>query len=356
VLILIYQEKIAQRKETQMQDTIYDHYIAIDWSIKNMAIARMTKKSNKITAIDVPSDIEDLQAYLKNLRGTKILAIEETTTSQWLYAELNEYVDRILICDPNRNKLLNEGPKTDKIDASKLVQLLKAGLMKEVYHSNDKFLYLRRVVSAYEDLIKSGVRLKNQRYALLRACGKSGKEKVGDTLDSHGDQFVLGYLDRQIKAYEEEKEEYEKEFERLARKYTEIKHQKSLPGIGNINAVKIVARVVTPYRFSDKGHYLSYSGLIKLEKTSGGRNYGKRSPRYSRQLKSVYKTGILAAIAGNNPINDCYQHLIQEKGYSEHNARQKACRRLAILSLGVFKSGKKYQTYKRDHVKKDKDI
>ena len=54
-----------------------------------MAIARMTKNSNKITAIDVPSDIEDLQVYLQNLRGTKILAIEETTTSQWLYAERN---------------------------------------------------------------------------------------------------------------------------------------------------------------------------------------------------------------------------------------------------------------------------
>ena len=40
-----------------MKDIIYDHYIAIDWSIINMAIARMTKKSNKITAIDVPSDI-----------------------------------------------------------------------------------------------------------------------------------------------------------------------------------------------------------------------------------------------------------------------------------------------------------
>ena len=53
--------------KTKMKVTIYDHYIAIDWSIKNMAIARMTKKSNKITAIDVPSDIEDLQTYLKNM-------------------------------------------------------------------------------------------------------------------------------------------------------------------------------------------------------------------------------------------------------------------------------------------------
>ena len=78
-----------------MKDTIYNHYIAIDWSIENMAIARMTKKSNKITAIDVPSGIADLQAYLKNLRGTKMLAIEETTTSQWLYTGLKDYVDSV---------------------------------------------------------------------------------------------------------------------------------------------------------------------------------------------------------------------------------------------------------------------
>ena len=157
-----------------MKDIIYDHYIAIDWSNINMAIARMTKKSNKITVIDVPSDIVELVIYLKNLKGTKILTIEETTTSQWLYTELNKYVDKILVCDPLRNRLLSEGPKTDKIDASKLVQLLKANLVKEVYHSTDKFLYLRRVISGYEDLVKAGVRLKNQRYALLRACGKKG--------------------------------------------------------------------------------------------------------------------------------------------------------------------------------------
>ena len=255
-----------------MKDTIYDQYIAIDWSIENMAIARMTKKSNKITAIDVPSDIVDLQVYLKNVKGTKIVAIEETTTSQWLYAELKDYVDTIFICDPNRNKLLNEGPKTDKIDAAKLVQLLKAGLMKEVYHSGDKFLYLRRVTSGYEDLVKAGVRLKNQRYALLRACGKVGNEKKDINLGSQGEQFVLDCLERQIEVYEREKQCYENEFERLARKNHAIKHQKTLPGIGTINAVKIVARVVTPHRFPDKGRYLSYTGLIKLDKISGGRS------------------------------------------------------------------------------------
>ena len=162
-------------------------------------------------------------------------------------------------------------------------------------------------------------------------------------------------MDRQIKAYEEEKHCYEKEFENLARKISEIKHQKSLPGIGTISAVKIVARVVTPHRFSDKGHYLSYTGLIKLKKISGGRSYGKKKPRYCRQLKSVYKTGIVAAIGGNNPINDYYEYLIREKGYTDYNARHKACRRLAILSLGVFKSGKKYQPFRRANVESSKE-
>lgn len=338
-----------------MEYTIYDHYIAIDWADMNMAIARMTKKSNKITAIDVPSDLEDFKAYLKNLKGTKILAIEETTTSQWLYTELKECVDRIFICDPHRNRLLSEGPKTDKIDATKLVQLLKAGLMKEVYHSTDRFLYLRRIVSGYEDLIKAGVRLKNQRTSLLKACGRRSNEKTESGLGSHGEQFVLECLNRQIKAYEEEKQSYEKEFEAFARKNPEIRHQKSLPGIGTIGAVKIVARVVTPHRFPDKGHYWSYTGLMKLDKVSGGRSYGKKDPRYCRQLKSVYKTGVMAAIGGNNPINDYYEHLIREKGYSKYNARHKACRRLAILSLGVFKSGKKYQPYRRSKLKETQE-
>ena len=337
-----------------MNDTIYNHYIAIDWSNENMAIARMTKKSNKITAINVPSDIVDIQAYFKNLKGSKILTIEETTTSQWLYTELKGFVDRIVICDPYRNRLLSEGPKTDKIDATKLVQLLKAGLLKEVYHSTGKFLYLRRLVSGYEDLVKAGVRLKNQRYALLRACGKKGDEKIGIKLDSRREQFVLECLGRQIEAYEEEKGRYEKEFTRLARKYPEIKHQKSIPGIGVINAVKIVARVVTPYRFADKGHYLSYTGLIKLDKLSGGRSYGKKNPRYCRQLKDVYKTGVLAVVGGNNPINGYYEYLIQEKNCPDYIARHKACRRLAIISLGVFKSGRKYQPYRRGHIKDNK--
>ena len=63
---------------------MYQHYIAVDWAQSNMAIAHLKGGSNKAAVRDVPASLEDLKDYLKSLRGTKILTIEETTTSHWL--------------------------------------------------------------------------------------------------------------------------------------------------------------------------------------------------------------------------------------------------------------------------------
>lgn len=335
-------------------DKEYDHYIAVDWSIRNMAIARMTGKSNKITVVDVPSDVSELRLYLKNLRGRKAMALEETTTSQWLYTELKGEVDRLVICDPVRNHLLSEGAKTDKIDASKLVQLLRANLLKEVYHSAERFLELRRLVSGYEDVVRAGVRLKNQRYSLFRACGFTGYEPKGTELKSLVERQVLEGIERQIVCNGKEKTNYEEAFKELAKKHVEIRHQMSLPGIGLIGAVRIVSRVVSPHRFISAGHYLSYAGLVRLERKSGEVTYGRKKSRYSRELKYVYKIGAITAIGGNNLINDYYEYLMKEKGYPDYQARHKAARRLAILSWGIFKSKKRYR---RDHVKRgDQEI
>ena len=134
---------------------MYDHFIAVDWAQSNMAIARMTKGSSAIKVINVPSSVKELQIFLSRLKGKKILTFEETSTSQWLYVELKDYVDEIVVCDPYRNHLLSDGPKTDELDAAKLVKLLREGFLKPVFHSADEFIYLRKLVSGYEDMIKA---------------------------------------------------------------------------------------------------------------------------------------------------------------------------------------------------------
>lgn len=63
----------------------------------------------------LPSDTRDIKNNLKSFVGRKILTFEETSTAQWLYAELRDYVDRIIVCDPFRNSILKVGAKNDKI-------------------------------------------------------------------------------------------------------------------------------------------------------------------------------------------------------------------------------------------------
>ena len=319
----------------------YDHFIAVDWAQRNMAIARMTGKSNDIVStIDVPSSVKMLREYLKELRGKKILTLEETNTAQWLYTELKDSVDDLLICDPYRNRLLSEGPKTDRIDAKKLVRLLKAGLLKPVFHSGDEFIYLRRLVSGYRDLIQRGVRLKNQRDATFRSNGvRSGEGQLHPA-----DEFVVSGLDRAIEEYEDERHRYKGEFTKLCRRFPILKHLKQIPGIGEIGAVKTATTIVDPKRFSDKGAFLSYCGLVRLDRISGGKSYGSKKPRYSHVLKEVFKTAALINISSSAEgyFKDYYDYLITEKGYAVFNARHAVARRIAIITYGVLKSGKPF--------------
>ncbi|MBL4818790.1 MAG: IS110 family transposase [Deltaproteobacteria bacterium] len=336
----------------------YDNYIAIDWAQETMAIARMTNKQDKIKVFEGPSDVRGIREFLKGLRGTKILTIEESTASQWLYTEFREHVDRLLVCDPYRNRLLSEGAKNDKIDATKLVRLLRSDMLKEVFHSGDEFIYLRKIVSGYDDLIRSGVQAKNQRSALLRAIGKSHK-KDSFPPELLADKFVLDRLERRIEDYKTQKAEYEREFQRLCKKHKSIKNLKTIPGIGDIHAVQIAATVVDAKRFENQGRFLSYCGLVKLERMSGGKSYGKKSPRYNRAFKHVFKMASQSVIQAGvtNPMHQFYEYLINEKKKSEYIARHTIARKIAVLSYGILKTNKAFDLKKFGGTKKtEKDL
>jgi len=335
---------------------MYDHYIAIDWAQDCMAIARMTNKLDKIRTFEGPSDVKGIREYLKGLSGSKILTIEESTASQWLYTELNDSVDKLFICDPSRNRLLSEGAKNDKIDAMKLVKLLRSGMMKEVFHSGDEFIHLRKIVSGYEDLIKAGVRLKNQRSAMYRAIGLHSKRDTFP-IELKADKFVLEKIEQRIEEYEKQRAEYEAEFKRLCKKHKTIQNLKGVSGIGDIHAVQIAATIVDAKRFPTSGHFLSYCGLIKHEKMSGGKSYGKRPSRYRRSLKRVFKLAAQSATQEGctNPFRMYYESLLNEKKLPEHTAQHAIARRIAVLVYGVLKSGKKFDYNSFRGVKKKKE-
>jgi transposase len=320
----------------------YDHYIAIDWSQTVAVLARLTPNSQHPEICQNTGTTGWIKEYLESLRGHIVLTIEESTATQWLYVELVDYVDRLIVCDPYHNHLLQSGAKTDVIDAVKLCFLLRGGLLKPVFHKVDTLYYLRLLVSTYEDIVKAGVRILNQYDALQRSHGPSFAEHVEERPDL---RFIVQRQQEQIAIYEEQKAAYVDVFKRYCSTNKTLHNITQINGIGPVSAVKTLATVLDAHRFPRAHHFLSYCGLVSLPKDSGGRSYGRRQPRYSRRLKSVFKTAALAALNGQNPFREYYDTLVHN-GLDPDKARNSVARYLARVVYGMLKNNEPFEPYR----------
>jgi hypothetical protein len=65
--------------------------------------------------------------------------MEEGPMAGWLYRNLNEKVEKFVVSEPRRNKLITyEGDRDDRIDSGKLAVLLRGNFLKPVHHTSDQ--------------------------------------------------------------------------------------------------------------------------------------------------------------------------------------------------------------------------
>jgi len=95
-----------------------------------------------------------LVQFLQGLRGELHVTLEEGTWAAWLYDVLKPRVHEVVVCNPRRNALLKEGSKSDKVDARKLAELLRAGLLRPVYHGENGLRRLRELGRSYQTISK----------------------------------------------------------------------------------------------------------------------------------------------------------------------------------------------------------
>ncbi len=100
--------------------------------------------------------------FLKGLRGQVEVTFEEGTHAAWLYDVLKITKAQVIVCNPRKNRLLNDGNKSDKVDARKLAQLLRAGLLSPVYHGEHGVRDLKELVRSYEYLVADSTRVMNR--------------------------------------------------------------------------------------------------------------------------------------------------------------------------------------------------
>ena len=87
--------------------------------------------------------------------------------SDWPRLNLTE----IVVCNPRKNALLNEGNQSDRIDARKLADLLRGNYLMPVYHGEHGLRMLKELSRTYLTVSKDLVRVMNRLKALYRSWG-----------------------------------------------------------------------------------------------------------------------------------------------------------------------------------------
>ena len=104
-------QKITRSIDSGKSAILYDQYVALEWSLKTMAIAHMSHRDDHPRIFERETDLKELKQYLGSFKGRTIMTLEESGTAHWLYLELLDCVARIIVCDQFHNRLLWHGPR-----------------------------------------------------------------------------------------------------------------------------------------------------------------------------------------------------------------------------------------------------
>lgn len=322
-------------------------YIGMDAHSSNCVLSVMGKDGNEHDNVSIETNGRLLINYIRSIEGRKKLTFEECELSHWLYEILKDEVDEMVVCNPVANGNYKRA-KTDKLDARKLANLLRGGFLVPVYHDGSEREQFRVLVSGYQALVDEAVRLKNRYKSLFRKSGQMVKgeaiyndESLLEGLDRSDLKFVGQRLYSLLVTMEEARQKYVAKIKKTNKRFKEIRYLKTLPGIADIQAAKIVSQVIDPNRFASKYRFYSYCGLARHKWNSAGKDYGSKKIHGNRVLKCVYKMAGKSALKGDNGLRRYYDRL-QTKGVSEKNAYNAVCRKIAAISLSIMKNHRSY--------------
>src|ERR1700733_5236872 len=141
-----------------MNDT---KYIGLDVHQATISVAVLDCAGKLVMEAILETKAETILQFIGGLRGSLHVTLEEGTCAAWLHDLLKPHVASVLVCDPRKNALLKSGNKNDRIDARKLADLLRTGLLSPVYHGESGVRTLRELARGYLALNRDVTRVMN---------------------------------------------------------------------------------------------------------------------------------------------------------------------------------------------------
>jgi transposase len=339
-------------------------YVGLDVHQATTVTSVRDETGRRIAQTILPTEAAGIVEWFRGMRGSVHVALEEGTQAQWLHDLLVPIVDRVIVC--NRRGQATQGNKGDQPDADELSDLLRCGRLRAVYHGSRERATLKELARTYTTLVEDSTRVMLRLKALFRARGIKtpgtavyrGAERKAwlGQLAEPGVRFRAEALYAELAVVHELRPKAKAAMIAEAKRDPAWAVLRTIPYLGPVRVALLLATLQTPWRFRTKRHLWSYAGLAVVTRTSAeyeldGPQAVRRRKRFiqtrglnrnhNRVVKDVFKGAATAASVRAGALQDWY-HSLLARGMREELARVTLARKLAALTLRLWKRGERY--------------
>ena len=277
--------------------------VAMDVHVRNSVVHATAGGGRVLQKGRVQNRLSELAEFLAPVEREAVasgedvvVTIENTTNARGMLKILETYGREAGLdltaraVDPRKMRVIAESVcKCDRLDAAVLNELAAADLRLPVcYFPDDATFALREHLRARADLVKLRTMAKNRVHSIFhRRCiltpegdlfaarGREFLEQMGATLDEAGS----GLLRRWRTAVEQIDEHLKASDRDLAaqaegeRWHEQVKILRSMPGIGPVTALTILAELGDIHRFKSRAGVANYAGLVPVVRSSNQKTY-----------------------------------------------------------------------------------
>ena len=303
-------------------------YIGLDVHKQYITVGGMNKEQEIVLR---PRNVE-MERFKRwaqeNLRKTDEVVLEATTNTWDVYDTIVPLVKRVVVAHPAEVKqIANSRVKTDNQDVLRLIRLLIADLVPEVWVPPLEVRELRALISYRWRLVKMSTAIQNRMHSLLHRHNiqaPNGKVDMGENR-AWWEGIALSELEdlrmkqelKTLRLVREHILEVEKELGRLStseRWRKQAVHVMQLPGVGVIVTMTILSAIGDIRRFESPKKLVGYAGLGAGVHASGQKHREKGITKFGRkELRWALVEASWQAVRSNPGWRAQYDELCKRK-------------------------------------------
>jgi transposase len=328
-------------------------YAGIDYHKKFSVITLGDKGGNVIVrGRRVPNDRRLIREFFKDYPNL-ICTVECCRGYEWFVDYLKELGLEVHVCNAYQAKLIAQSRcKTDRVDSRILMELLAKGFLPTCYQATAEERELREMLRWRVYLVRQSTRIKLRVHALLdkenlgltigKLFNKQGKKMVEQLkLASPARRYVLTEQMVLLESLHEKTEKEDAWVTRTAKKNPDVQLLKSVPGIGDLVGLVVVAELGNVERFRRTNQVVAYAGLAPRVHYSANKGWtGSITKQGPPILRWVMVQAAWKAVDNSNEFRCIYGMLSKRCG--KQKAIVAVARKLLEIAYRVLKDKTPY--------------